>query len=79
MNTVHEMPWGGQPLDRLPTQRATDASWFAQRIYLREIDHGATEGDARETALARLRWRHAEEMRAARAAIDAVEGFPDVA
>lgn len=80
MNNVHEMPWGGQPLDRLPIDRATDASWLVQRVYLREIEQGAAPDDAREAAISRLRWQHAREMLAAEAAIDVLaEGVCDVA
>lgn len=77
MITVQESPWGGQPLDPLPLERATDAAWFAQRTYERELGQSADEDGAREVALNRLRWRHAAELLAAEAAIDALRGFPN--
>lgn len=77
MTTIQQLAWGGQPLDPIPAERTTDAAWFAQGVYLRELSLSGDEVEARATAMNRLRWRHAAELAAANSAIDALEGFDD--
>lgn len=79
MSVYHRLPWSGDTLDPLPRQRATDAVWFAETVYLKELDYGADPDSAREVALNRLRSRHAAEILAAEAALDMRKGLADAA